>query len=68
MLIKVNYCNYGCFGIINGVTSYMSDCIPRVNESLYFDNIGYRQVTDVKYNIKDGKLSYVEINTKRERI
>lgn len=68
MLIKVNYCNYGCFGRIKGVISYISDCIPRVNESLYFDTIGYRQVTDVKHHIEDGKLSYVEINTIGERI
>lgn len=68
MLIKVNYCDYGSFGKIKGVTSYISDYIPRVNESLDFDNIGYRQVSDVKYHIKDGKLLYVEINTIRERI
>lgn len=63
MLIKVNYYDYD-YKIGNRcVTSYMSDYIPRVNESLYFDTIGYRQVTDVEYHIENNKLSYVEINT-----
>ncbi len=69
MLIKVNYCDYGSFGrISDGITTYMSDCIPRVNESLYFDNIGCREVSSIKYHIEDGKLSYVEVNTQMKGI
>lgn len=67
MLIKVNYCDYNSFSRVNrisdGVKSYISDYIPRVDESLYFDTIGHRVVSSVKYHIEDDKLSYVELDT-----
>lgn len=50
------------------ITAYMSACIPRIGESLYFPHHGTFQVTGITYHVSDdlkefeNELMFVDIN------
>lgn len=52
------------------IATYMSSCIPRIGESLYFPHHGTFQVTNITYHVSDDSskefendLMFVVINT-----